>query len=1076
MLSKEHKEIINKTLAGLKDFQKRSVKNAYNLFYNQNKNRLLIADEVGLGKTIIAKGIIAKVFEKYANENKNFHVIYICANQALASQNLEKLNFLDVKNHSFQRLTFLAYKDSIVNKNFQINTLTPSTSFNITKSTGVVEERAIIFLLLSNYHVFQDKDRKKGLKKLLQGYAKTRNWNAEIKRVKTTKQLRTKIYSLFRSQLLNTSFNSNDFPKTFNFVNTTSEISLWEALTRITKKPIELTKKKLDFLTEIIASLRTILTKITIDSLDADLYILDEFQRFKDLIDTQNTSESSEIAQAIFQKKNSKVLLLSATPFKPFTDKLDSIQGEDHYVELKRIMKFLLDTKNDTYWNAFEEDRKAFFNLLSTPNLAIKNIEASKKIKNKIEKHFRAVISRNERTLVIAKDKSLIKENINLLTLKPEDIEDYIYVDKVILEINQHIEKTRYKIHNPIEYAKSVPFPLSFSENYKLNKELKDKIQRNLIKPPSKGLLNYSNIYNYKPVMNTKEIPNGKIRNLIQESLIDNQAYLFLWIPPSLPYYKPFGAYKKSGTYSKTLVFSSWTMVPRAIATLVSYESERLTIGKSLTTEEKPNKYTSRIKPQLLFALENKEPKHMYNFCLLYPSLFLANSIEINEFINYKSHREVLKNISNCIDKKLYTLNKYIKKQAIDKRWYWVAPLLLDENSENSELVQSWLHQLKSLNTIINTDDDKEINSVKTNKGKSQHLKSFKAAFFAPNELNLGTMPKDLAIVLAQMSIGSPAITSLRALKNTTTENDLAVLQTSLSIAESFITLYNKPQSIAIIKNTAKTGKGYWHNTIQYAISGNIQAMLDEYFYLLYDGSSAKDKLRFIANQVKDVLSTKSASLTIETKNSILNDKKKKAIRTHFAMSFGTQKINIAGSNRLISIREAFNSPFRPFVLASTSIGQEGLDFHYYCRKITHWNLPSNAIDIEQREGRINRYKGLVIRQIIADKHKNYPFSNNQIWKTLFELENKSKKETSDMIPFWHINDNEKIFIERNIPFHPFSKDIEKYDRLKKTLAIYRLTFGQPNQENLIETLQEKLAPEEIEFIRKELLIDLSPK
>ena len=47
----------------------------------------------------------------------------------------------------------------------------------------------------------------------------------------------------------------------------------------------------------------------------------------------------------------------------------------------------------------------------------------------------------------------------------------------------------------------------------------------------------------------------------------------------------------------------------------------------------------------------------------------------------------------------------------------------------------------------------------------------------------------------------------------------------------------------------------------------------------------------------------------------------------------------------------AFNSPMRPFVLATTSIGQEGLDFHNYCRVIMHWNLPSNPIDV----GRILR-------------------------------------------------------------------------------------------------------------------------
>ena len=52
-------------------------------------------------------------------------------------------------------------------------------------------------------------------------------------------------------------------------------------------------------------------------------------------------------------------------------------------------------------------------------------------------------------------------------------------------------------------------------------------------------------------------------------------------------------------------------------------------------------------------------------------------------------------------------------------------------------------------------------------------------------------------------------------------------------------------------------------------------------------------------------------------------------------------------------LRRAFNSPFWPFVLTSTSVGQEGLDFHLYCHAVVHWNLPSNPVDLEQREGRV---------------------------------------------------------------------------------------------------------------------------
>src|SRR5437879_8164127 len=68
-------------------------------------------------------------------------------------------------------------------------------------------------------------------------------------------------------------------------------------------------------------------------------------------------------------------------------------------------------------------------------------------------------------------------------------------------------------------------------------------------------------------------------------------------------------------------------------------------------------------------------------------------------------------------------------------------------------------------------------------------------------------------------------------------------------------------------------------------------------------------------------------------------------------------------------VRAAFNSPFRPFVLASTSVGQEGLDFHPYCHAVVHWNVPSNPVDLEQREGRVHRYKGHAVRKNVARKH-----------------------------------------------------------------------------------------------------------
>lgn len=84
-VSKKIQDNINKlesmTFNSLKDFQKKTVERVAALFEN-NQNRVLVADEVGLGKTMIAKGVIAKLAQIRIKEGDDlFKVVYICSNQ-----------------------------------------------------------------------------------------------------------------------------------------------------------------------------------------------------------------------------------------------------------------------------------------------------------------------------------------------------------------------------------------------------------------------------------------------------------------------------------------------------------------------------------------------------------------------------------------------------------------------------------------------------------------------------------------------------------------------------------------------------------------------------------------------------------------------------------------------------------------------------------------------------------------------------------------------------------------------------------------------------------------------------------
>ena len=197
-------------------------------------------------------------------------------------------------------------------------------------------------------------------------------------------------------------------------------------------------------------------------------------------------------------------------------------------------------------------------------------------------------------------------------------------------------------------------------------------------------------------------------------------------------------------------------------------------------------------------------------------------------------------------------------------------------------------------------------------------------------------------------------------------------------------------------------------------------------------------------------------------------------IRTHFAVAFTKGVGSESEADRKKTIRSAFNSPFRPFVLATTSIGQEGLDFHMYCRRIVHWNLPANPIDLEQREGRINRFECLAIRQNVAKRYGDIRFEKD-IWNEMFEAAKQKEKTdgASDLIPYWGLQESEDMIkIERIVPMYPFSRDVLAYERLIKILSVYRLTLGQARQEELLEYLFKNCDdPAKL----KKLFINLSP-
>jgi len=202
-------------------------------------------------------------------------------------------------------------------------------------------------------------------------------------------------------------------------------------------------------------------------------------------------------------------------------------------------------------------------------------------------------------------------------------------------------------------------------------------------------------------------------------------------------------------------------------------------------------------------------------------------------------------------------------------------------------------------------------------------------------------------------------------------------------------------------------------------------------------------------------------------------------MRTRFALRFGRnatddQKV----LQRSSAVRSAFNSPFWPFVLTSTSVGQEGLDFHQYCHAVVHWNLPANPVDLEQREGRVHRYKGHAIRKNVAERHRTTAFARRTVdpWETMFVEASRQvpRGGLRDIEPYWVYDGS--AHIERHVPILPLSREVEQLARLRRSLAAYRLVFGQPRQEDLADYLRDRMTPEDLTRLVDQLRIDLTPR
>jgi hypothetical protein len=1103
-------EDIERALSDLKDFQQSTADCVFQQLYGNGTKAMLVADEVGLGKTIVAKGVIAQAIKERIAEDKRkpFKVTYICSNQAIAHENITKLNLFPGKQalrEAINRIAFLAVEPEETeqqgaNRFLQINFLTPATSFTIKSSTGTKRERAIIYSLL-----YQDPEIGRyptGLACLLKGMVRQeisqyRSW---LQQERKGNPLREGLQEKFIMQLKKESVSRQDY---FDYEPGRERISLYDAVYGYAST-LRANNEK-DFRSkcnELTKRMRRILINECLSYVEADLYILDEFQRFRGLIDVNSEEEQAIIARKVFASPKSKILLLSATPFKAYTSYDEVDRGEDHYRDFRLVLEFLLQ-KDEKTLAKYDEHRQGLYRQL----LALRkgDFDLSSQHRNALQEILRSVMCRTERVSVSEEAETMIEDisKDQLLKMTQGDIENFVATDEIVLKLNEVLEKRHQRHPKPIEFCKSAPFPFSYLDRYllkeRIKREKRDRDFKNKLKAVPQAWLDLKTIDKYSFVVGepgvgkSGGVNNARVAQLVNLA-IGNQGHELLWVPPSLPYYALRRSFAGQEGFSKTLVFSSWVMVPRMIGTLLSYEVERRTIGNSKTADKQeqgkrtyfPKKgkenYRRRPAPILTYSRTRIDGRsrlsNMSNFSLIYPCLSLIKAYDpIDCFRRGLSLKEIRAEIAGKIRKMIKEagLAEFERETGESEKWYWAAPLLLDRHYDQEDFDVDWLddRDFRRESTFFKSRNREE-------SAKANHFDELRRCFQDPEIAGLGRLPGDIVDILVDITLGAPAILIYRSLKNLYPNSpEWYLLINAFEMGDEFLDLFNKPESIAALR--LKTpGKTYWRRVLNYCIDGCLQAVLDEYLHILKDQNLAQHE---VEAQLRDSININISSINVDGLNTFIAGRSQK-MRCHYAVDFGNQKFETKeGQNRVINLRKMFNSPFRPFVLATTSIGQEGLDFHTYCRRVVHWNLPSNPIDLEQREGRINRYKGLVIRQQIAarygDQLKTYRDGDtNSPWEQLFEIaddQERRKKDKCELVPYWHVESGE-YKIERVVPIYPFSRDKIKLERILQTLSIYRLAFGQPRQAELVEhLLQYEFSEEEVQLIRENLMIDLCP-
>ena len=967
--------------------------------------RFLIADEVGLGKTIVARGVIQSMMCR-KRRGRPLRIFYVCSSLAIAAQNKASLlkvipdaKLRDRAVCDVDRLTLAPNRLLPNDVPMHLYTLTPDTSVPDRKGkrrSGTAPERALLHNLLASRYPCLTRTDDQGGEWLrwnaLRSWEDCKNWS----RCKPSPSLIRAFFPVLHELC---------------GVGPTENVAL-VVRRKLNEDPLETIKL-----------LRIALAKTGLYELAPDLVIFDEFQRFQDLL--VRNDRGSDIAREMVRigRGGPAVLLLSATPYRLYGGNLDHFfDAIQHHEQFFELVEWLLGSDDQARNRTRELE-----NLFRKYGDALRSLDpsgvATLTIKTQIEERLRMVIARTERF-----GHEAGQDATKLLKIPAPLSATDLQAFRHMVGCFKGGTGDRSTIGAAVPYWFTVPLPMqTLGPDYKAWEAAQ-------ISPYKSQALHLAKT-DISRFRRPAVWPNPKLRAMCAQFPPEKLAVP--WLPPSMPWW-PLGGAWAGHSPEKALLFSRFRAAPRALAGLLSYGVERqLLLESDLRFRDVTKR--SPLGPQ------------RENLAFFHPSVALARLVD-----PWRLNLERDKSLAQCAADKAASNLVRLGVQIREGRRSRPLPELLVLLERRLDVwgasLQAWRWLAQSV--------------ARTQEAGETTLRTRVDQWDTAVHGTLDSVNSCELRILANAALSSPGAVLARSLDRhglVLDDQNAANLRSALRASWEGVRSYlNNPWMDASLGDQ----RDYRVRISEAILDGNLESVLDEHLWVT--ATLRHLAPRALVDQLRTALSLRTSDVKLYGLNGRESDF---YLRSHAALAFNQEVSRYRPGKdqgkepRVHSeeVRIAFNSPFWPYILASTSVGQEGLDFHTWCASIVHWDLPGNPVDLEQREGRVNRYAGLSVRQVLAKTHapdRKEVEPRCSPWKALAARADQAHRaDPTGLAPWWIV---EGAQIQRLVFDVPLSETRARLEELRQQRLLYRLTLGQPDQGDLVRALRGRISPHEV--------------